>query len=59
MNATEYGIHQSMHCLLTQKNLQRKNTIFLEIITCDPSIYTVAHPDFSVSNVMEKCTIMG
>ena len=26
---------------------------FLQIITCDPSIYTMDHPDFIVSSLME------
>ena len=33
-----------------KKDLQRKKyKLFLEIITCDPSIYTMDHPDLTVS----------
>ena len=30
------------------------NSNILKIITCDPSIYTMDHPDLTVSNFMEK-----
>ena len=34
------AFHQSLHCLLKQKRSSVKGIIFyLEIITCDPSIY--------------------
>ena len=38
----------------TKINLQRKKVfiIFLEIITRDPSIYTMDHADLTVSNFM-------
>ena len=28
--------------------------MFLNIITCDPSIYTIDHPDLTVSTFMEN-----
>ena len=33
---------------------EKKNNIILEILTCDPSVYTMDHPDLNVSNFMEK-----
>ena len=41
------AFHQGLHCLLRQKPIfQRKkyNFFLFEIITCDPSIYTMDHP---------------
>ena len=39
---------------LGKLHLQRKKyNIILEVITGDPSIYTVDHPDITVSNFME------
>ena len=36
-------------------DLQRKKcNIFFEMITCNPSIYTIDHPDITVSNFMEN-----
>ena len=32
---------------------RERNTIFFESITCEPSIYTMDHPDITVSNFME------
>ena len=46
-NAT---FHLGLHCLLGQIYLQERNILFLEIIACDPSIYTMDHPDLTVSN---------
>ena len=47
--------HQGLHCLLRQ-NLSSKKEIqyFLEIITCEPSIYTMDHPDFIVCSFLEN-----
>ena len=37
--------HQGLHCLLCKNNLQqKKNILDVEIITCDPSVYTMGHP---------------
>ena len=33
---------------------RKKYNIILEILTCDPSVYTMDHPDLNVSNFMEK-----
>ena len=33
---------------------RERNTIILEIITCDPSIYRMGHPDLNISSFMEK-----
>ena len=35
--------------------LRERSTLFLEIITCDPSIYTMDHPDFIACSFMENC----
>ena len=44
------AFHQGLHCLLRQnQSSEKKNIIFWEIITYDPTIYTIDHPDFSVS----------
>ena len=47
------AFHRGLHYLLRQANPQRKKYIFMEIRTCDPSIYTMDHPDLTVSNFME------
>ena len=46
---------QGLHSFLSQ-NLSSEKEIqhVLEIITCDLSIYTVGHPDLTVSNFMEN-----
>ena len=37
--------HLGLHCLLNKKkDLQRKKYNILEVINCDPSIYTLYHP---------------
>ena len=41
--------HQGLHCLLRQNMITAG-----ECIACNPSIYTMDHPDLSVSNFMEK-----
>ena len=33
-----------------------QNRFQMETITCDPSIYTMYHPDLTMSNLMEKST---
>ena len=42
--------HKGLHCLV------RKKMIFSNqaIITCDPTIYTMDHPKFIVSNQKEE-----
>ena len=45
------AFYLGLHCLPDENNLQRKNYSFLlEIITCDPTIYTMDQPMFIVSN---------
>ena len=44
-----------LHCLLRQnRSLDKEIEYCLQIITCDPSIYTVDHPDFIVCSFMEN-----
>ena len=46
--------HQCL-CLLRQKLSPEKNVQFyLEIIICDPLIYSMDHPKFSISNQKEE-----
>ena len=40
--------------LLGKMDLQKKKYNFLEIIICDPSIYTIDHPDLTISNFMRN-----
>ena len=40
--------HLGLHCLLRQNRSPRKNTMLSEIISCDPSMYTMDHPDLIV-----------
>ena len=47
------AFHQGLHCLLRQhRSVEKKYNIFLKIIACDPSTYTMGHPDLTVSNFM-------
>ena len=47
--------HQGLHCLLRQILCSEKEIQdCLEILTCDPSVYTINHPDLSVSNYWYK-----
>ena len=47
------AFHQSLHCLLRQKQSSEKELqYFLEIITIDPAIYTIDNPDFIVCSLM-------
>ena len=48
----QHFIRVSTFCL-DETDLQR-NTIFLEIITCYPSIYIMDHPDLTVPNFVEN-----
>ena len=49
------AFHQVLHCLLRQNRLSEKKILyFLDVITCDTSVYTMDHPDLTVSNFMEK-----
>ena len=52
------AFHQSLHCLLRQKqSLEKEMQYSFEFITCDPLIYTIDHPKFKlfiVSNQREE-----
>ena len=47
---------KTQSALFTQTKLifRERSTIFFLIITCDPSIYTIDHPDLTVCRVMEN-----
>ena len=38
------AFHQGLLCLLTKSTFRERNTIYLEILTCDPSIYIYNGP---------------
>ena len=47
------AFHQGLRCLLRQHHSsEKKIQYFFEIITCDPSLYIIDHPDLTVSNFM-------
>ena len=47
--------HQSLHCLLRQYRYTKKEIQYvLEIITCDPLIYTMDHPEFLYVDFIEN-----
>ena len=49
------AFHQGPHCLLRkEQSLDKEIQFYLEIITCDPSIYTMDHPKSIVSNQKEE-----
>ena len=49
------AFHWGLHCLLLWHNLKgKKYSFYLEIITCDPSVYTMDHPKFIASNQKEE-----
>ena len=49
------AFHQDLHCLLRQKSSAEKEIQFyLEIITCDPAIYTMDHSKFIASSRMKN-----
>ena len=47
------ALHQGLHCLLRQSIFGERNTIFLEMIACDPLVDTMDHPDLTVSTSWE------
>ena len=49
------AFHQGLHCL---PKYWKKYTIFLEIITCDPSIYTMDDPDLIVCIFLWKIPLI-
>ena len=47
--------HQGMNCMLRQNpSSEKEMQYFLEIITSDPSIYTMDHPDFMEYSIGPK-----
>ena len=49
------AFHKCLHCLLTQKrSSENEIQFYLEIITCDPSYYTMDHPRFNAKNQKEE-----
>ena len=42
------AFHQGLHYLLRQNRSSRNNSMNSEIISCDPSMYTMDHPDLIV-----------
>ena len=48
------AFHQGIHCLLRQKQSKKAIQYFYKILTCDPSIYTMDHPKFILSNWKEE-----
>ena len=49
------AFHQGLHCLLRQNRSSAKEIQYcLEIITCDPSVYTMDKHDFIVCSFMEN-----
>ena len=54
------AFYQHLHCLLGQNgSSQREKYISLEIITYNPSIYTMNHPGVSASNFIENSFGLG
>ena len=50
--------HQGLHCLPRHRRSLRKEIhIYLEIITWEPSMYSVTHPKFTISNQEEGSMI--
>ena len=48
------AFHRVMHCSLKQKRSTEKEIqYYLEILTCDASIYTMDHPRCIASNLRE------
>ena len=49
------AFHKSLHCLQRQNPSSDREILFiLEILTCNPSVYIMNHPDITVSNSMEN-----
>ena len=49
------AFHQGLHCLQWHKQSSMKEIRFyVEMITRDPSVYTLDHPKFIASNQKEK-----
>ena len=50
------AFHQGLHCLLFKIKLifRERIVLFLEIVTYNPIIYTIDHPDFIVCSFKEN-----
>ena len=51
------AFHPRLHCLLLKAKLifrERNIILFGNYISCNPSIYTMNHPDLIASNFMEN-----
>ena len=49
------AFHESLHCLLSQNGSSEKEIQYvLEVITSDPLLYTMYHPDFIIYIFMEN-----
>ena len=50
----DVAFHQGLYYLLRKNRSSEKEKRFFEIITCEPLIYTMDHPDLIVCSCMEK-----
>ena len=49
------AFHQGLHCLSRQnRSSEKKYNILLKIITCDPTIYQMDHPDLTIIKLYGK-----
>ena len=48
------AFHLGLHCLLNTKPIFRKIQLFGEIITCDPTVYTMGHPGCIACSFVEN-----
>ena len=49
------AFQRGLHCLLGLKRSSEKEIqYYLEVLTCDPAIYTMDHPIFIVSNQKDE-----
>ena len=49
------AFHQRLHCLLQQDQSSEKEIQYvLEIMTCNPLIYTMHNPDFIICSLVEN-----
>ena len=49
----DVAMHQDLHCLLCQNRSSEKEIQYVwDIMTCDPSKYTLNHPALTASNLI-------
>ena len=48
------AFHQGLHCMLGQSQSSEKEIHLLKIITCEPSMCTMLHPDFIACSFVLK-----